>query len=327
MPLLKINSDNNEKEIKDLINKNIASSMRTQPSFAKLLQLNGCPTIKLGLMGSKIRKQLIKEAKNGDLTVESVMPRAYDLVGEYLGIDDVKTFKDLTVDSLGSEDLKSFNDLSAQIDSIRRNGFNATLPYTSSGVRLGQAGGNNFGGASYVSTQFGEGQTQWKNSKVFFVENGLRIDETEQFIHYKQVDYVDYSEKSDRKGLFAFKRSGITFLMKNGEQIIMRVMTDELNAIKHLIDADMKNIEKTKVTNDIDSDDILIKYFDMFEKGLITREEFNQKKEELLYNNVNDNSLLKTENNQQNKNSFCSNCGCEIDEDSNFCTNCGNKIK
>lgn len=86
---------NDDKEIKDIINKHIASSLRTQPSFGELLKLNGCPTIKLGVMGSKIRKQLLKEAKNGDLTTESVMPRAYELIGEYLGIYEVKTFGDM----------------------------------------------------------------------------------------------------------------------------------------------------------------------------------------------------------------------------------------
>ena len=58
MPLRKMSSDNNYKKIKNTINKNIASSLRTQPSFGKLLRLNGCSTLKLGSVGQKIRKQL-----------------------------------------------------------------------------------------------------------------------------------------------------------------------------------------------------------------------------------------------------------------------------
>ena len=46
-----------DKEIKDIINKNIASSLRTQPSFSEILKLNGCPSFKLGSIGSKISKQ------------------------------------------------------------------------------------------------------------------------------------------------------------------------------------------------------------------------------------------------------------------------------
>ena len=326
MPLKKFNS-NDEKLIKDTINENIASSMKTQPSFAKLLQLNGCSSLKLGLMGRKIRKQLLKEAESGYLTVESVMPRAYSLMGEYLQINEVKTFEELEIGNSISNienDTYEIVNTEEKIDTILQKGFNATLPYISSGVRLGQAGGNSFGGATYVSSQFGEGQTEWKNSMVFFVENGLRIDETEQFIHYKQVDYVDYSEKEDRKGLFAFKRKGITFIMKNGEQIIMRVLADELNAIKYLIDANMENNKKTNIVENRDNnEDILIKYFDMFEKGLITREEFQLKKEQLFENNNSDNSLLKSKQQQL----YCTKCGSLIDTDSNFCSSCGNQLK
>ena len=87
------------KEIKDIINKNIATSMRTQSSFSELLRYNGCSTLKVGTIGSKIRKQLLNETKNGELTVETVMPRAYELIGEFLGISDVKTFEDMDVEN------------------------------------------------------------------------------------------------------------------------------------------------------------------------------------------------------------------------------------
>lgn len=99
MPLRKLSFNNNYKEIKNMINKNIASSLRTQPSFGELLRFNGCSTLKLGSVGQKIRKQLLKEAKNGDLTVETVMPRAYELIGEFLGISNVKTFEDKTLEN------------------------------------------------------------------------------------------------------------------------------------------------------------------------------------------------------------------------------------
>ncbi|WP_296808086.1 hypothetical protein [uncultured Methanobrevibacter sp.] len=73
MALLKSNSDTDIKEIKNVINKNVASSFRTQPSFVELLKLNGCPALKVGVIGSEIRHQLIMEAENGDLTLDTVM--------------------------------------------------------------------------------------------------------------------------------------------------------------------------------------------------------------------------------------------------------------
>ena len=321
MSLFKSKSKNEDfDEIKEIINNNIATAMKTQRPFSQLLMLNGCPMRKVGSIGNKIRKQLLNEAKDGDLTVDQVMPRTYSLIGEYLDITDVKTFEDLNVE-LENEAIESTNQ---KLEAIRKNGFNATLPYISSGVTLGQAGRNSFGGATYLSSQFGEGQTDWKNSKVFFVENGLRIDETEQFIHYKQVDYVDYSTNADRKGLLALKRSAITFVMKNGDQIIMRVVANELDLIKHWIEFDMENIRQTNEANNTndEGDDVLIKYYDMFEKGLITREEFMAKKEQLSQNN-NENT---SSNNDAPKGSYCGNCGSLVYDDSNFCTNCGNKL-
>lgn len=103
MPLQKLNSENDEKEIKDIINENIASSFKTQRPFSQLLMLNGCPMRKVGRIGSKIRKQLLKEAKNGDLTVDTVMPRAYNLIGEILEISEVKTFEDMAIENSPNE--------------------------------------------------------------------------------------------------------------------------------------------------------------------------------------------------------------------------------
>ena len=49
MSFLKNNSNDDEKEIKELIDKNIASSFRTQPPFSDLLKLNGCKSIQVKL--------------------------------------------------------------------------------------------------------------------------------------------------------------------------------------------------------------------------------------------------------------------------------------
>ena len=304
MALLKSNSDTDIKEIKNVINKNVASSFRTQPSFVELLKLNGCPALKVGVIGSEIRQQLITEAENGDLTPDTVMPRAYTLIGEYLEIKNVRTYNDL-------DNYKAI--------SLRQTGFDAMLPYTASGVQYGFVGKNALGGANYISTTLGEGRTEWKPSKVLFEEDGLRIVETEQFIYYKQVDHVNYSQNPDKKGFLDIKRNAVTFVMKNGDQFIMRVTADELESIKQTIDS---NVKETDDVGRSDDDDILIKYFDMFEKGLITREEFDLKKAE-LYNKTEDNTLLKQEHVHP---LYCSSCGNKLDENANFCPYCGNKI-
>ena len=103
MQLRKPDPNDDEKEIKDLINKNIASPFKTQQPFAELLLLNGCPKIKLGLIGSKIRKELLYEAENGDLTPDTVMPRAYELIGKFLKISEVTTFDYIGIENSNHE--------------------------------------------------------------------------------------------------------------------------------------------------------------------------------------------------------------------------------
>ena len=293
MSFLKLNSNDEEKEIKDIINKNVASSFRTQPSFVELLKLNGCPIIKVGFIGSEIRQQLLMEAENGDLTVDTVMPRAYSVIGEYLEIKNIRTF----------DDLNNYKAIS-----ISQTGFDAALHYLESDVQYESAGKNSFEKSSHASTTLGEGRTEWESGKVLFEKDGLRIVESEQFIFYKQVDHVEYSQFSNKKGFLDIKRNSITFFMKNGEQVIMGVMADEFDAIKQAID---RNITETSAVNK--NDDI----------GLINCEESDFKNEE-LNNNAEDNSLL---NQEHVRKLYCSNCGIKLAENANFCHNCGNKVK
>ena len=290
MPLIELNSDSDEKEIKDIINRNIASSIRTQDPFADLLELNGCPSIKLGSIGGKIRRQLLREAKNGELTVNSVMPRAYELICVYLEINHVRTFDDMD---------------NYKINSILEDGFDAELPHNGSNGQWGWIGGNAFGNPDYLSS------CPWKSSRILFEDDGLKIAESGEFIFYRQVGRVNYSKNYDKNEGMDRKIKDITVIMKNGEQFIMRVRADEFNVIRHCIDMDIK--EANAVNGD--ANDILIKYFEMFEKGLITREEFDLKKEEVY----GDDSLL-------NQGSYCINCGTKLVRNSNFCHNCGNKV-
>ena len=59
--------------------------------------------------------------------------------------------------------------------------------------------------------------------------------------------------------------------------------------------------------------DELLKYAELYEKGLLTDEEFTAMKQKLL-------------GNSENEIKYCSNCGAEVSEDSKFCTGCGSQI-
>lgn len=61
--------------------------------------------------------------------------------------------------------------------------------------------------------------------------------------------------------------------------------------------------------------DELLKYVELYEKGLLTEEEFNSFKQKLLGNSV------------ESSAKFCGNCGAKVSPDSKFCTECRTQIK
>jgi len=61
--------------------------------------------------------------------------------------------------------------------------------------------------------------------------------------------------------------------------------------------------------------DELLKYAELYEKGLLTEEEFNSLKQKLIGTQV------------RSSNKYCGNCGAEVSQDSKFCTECGTQIK
>ena len=69
--------------------------------------------------------------------------------------------------------------------------------------------------------------------------------------------------------------------------------------------------------------DELLKYAELYEKGLLTKDEFEIKKEELL-----NNGNAESSNIPEDKPKFCPNCGNPIEDDeSKFCVNCGAKLQ
>lgn len=72
--------------------------------------------------------------------------------------------------------------------------------------------------------------------------------------------------------------------------------------------------------------DDLLKYAELYEKGLISEEEFAKLKNEIIHDGSNLDINENTKSDNEEKNKFCPNCGCEVELGDNFCTSCGNKI-
>ncbi len=317
MPFRKINSDENE--IKNIINSNVASSMRTQPEFSELLKLNGCPPLKLGTMGSKIRKQLLKEAKNGDLTVDTVMPRAYSLMGEYLGIDEVRTFDENAVENTDNR--------------FRENKMSSQLKTE---IKLEKKFGVPFQNRAWFSctieemkysTFTNENRRDVDTAYVIVEDTYLDIFKESVFlksnmghrrIYYENIASIDY----DARGRFHLSNS-LIFNLKSSEHIQLKnIHENDVQYVTSMFDqylAGPSTVEVETVSNGGSSVDDLMKYAELYEKGLITREEFDLKK----------NQLMGSGNNEPVEEfvpKFCTACGNPLEVGSVFCSNCGKRI-
>ena len=87
-----------------------------------------------------------------------------------------------------------------------------------------------------------------------------------------------------------------------------------------------KPLETTIISQSNKADD-LVKYAELFEKGLISEEEFNELKNEIIPcvsdSNFNENIDMDCEDENIN---FCTNCGFKGEPNAIFCPSCGNKL-
>lgn len=330
MPLLKVNSGN-EDEIKEIINNNIATSMKTQRQFSQLLMLNGCPTRKVGRIGSKIRKQLLKEAKNGNLTVDTVMPRAYVLIGEHLGISEVKTFEDMAIEGASNggasaeernSKLIKQNQIEEKfgIDLTNRQWFQCSIEEIKYSTFTNQPQRNI--DTAYVVIN--DDNIEIMKESVWIKSNmGTRK------IFFNNITSIDY----DARGMLHASSSAI-INTKSAEHIQLKFVNQEkFDMMNDAFEAYMEktnNPQQTSVQQNVSTvsaADELLKYAELYERGLLTKEEFEMKKSQLLgLDEGSDNEVIEEESQDGPKAKFCGNCGTPVDEDSKFCMNCGAKL-
>lgn len=254
---------------------------------------------------NNIKTILELEYQNNQLAIEDIEERANDLM---LGDDDLDEMKNNLVqqnaESSNSNESEVY-DFSCSIDEIRTNWA-------------------------------GERRRERRNCYVKVLEDRLIIQKTGVFIksdlgnrtiYFSDIGSIDF----DKAGLMHVTNS-INIVMKGGEQLTL-IYTDESNFILinekwgsykeklHMSQTVVspqqipQNTEKT--TNNADE---LLKYADLYERGLLTKEEFDMKKEELLFNKAEDDTPINPQP------LYCTKCGKMLDEDSKFCMYCGNKI-
>ncbi len=142
-------------------------------------------------------------------------------------------------------------------------------------------------------------------------------------IFYDNISSIDY----DARGLFHLS-NGMIINTKSAEHIQLKYVSEENYNLVH--DAfekyKRKPLETTIISQSNKADD-LVKYAELFEKGLISEEEFNELKNEIIPcgfdSNFNENIDMDCEDENIN---FCTNCGFKVEQNARFCPSCGSKL-
>lgn len=163
-------------------------------------------------------------------------------------------------------------------------------------------------------------------------------------IYFHNISSIDF----DARGRL-HASSSVIINTKGAEHIQLKFVTEnDFNLMNNAFENYIEKVHKPQQTAPIQQNisttsnaDELLKYAELYEKGLLTKDEFEMKKAELLSNSgfneikteISDETysqkqefVEKNDITIENKPKFCPNCGTPVDFDSKFCSNCGNKL-
>lgn len=205
------------------------------------------------------------------------------------------------------------------------------------------------------SNWLGDKNQEVRHAYVYVRQDGLVLRKTGVFIksdlgtktlYYKDISTLDY----DKAGLFHVT-SDISITMISGEKVILRYVEEEwFNYINQLWVTYHNNLDNHQSGEvQITPADELLKYAGLYEKGLLSLEEFNKIKAKLLAeldgeipdegSGLNEDVLevpliesdtLQSEipvSDENDTPKFCSKCGTPVEKDYIFCVSCGEKLR
>lgn len=140
-------------------------------------------------------------------------------------------------------------------------------------------------------------------------------------IFYDNITSIDF----DARGKFHLT-SGMIINTKSAEHIQLKNVSEKnYNRLNDAFENFIKKPSETAIISQSSKADDLVKYAELYEKGLISEDEFNKLKNEIIHDESDSNFNQDIHLNKK-KNKFCTNCGCEIVREAKFCPSCGNKI-
>ena len=117
--------------------------------------------------------------------------------------------------------------------------------------------------------------------------------------------------------------SSVIINTKSAEHIQLKfVSEDNFNLLNDAYEDYIRKPQDVPIISQTSKADDLVKYAELFEKGLITQEEFTMMKKEIIYDQSDDVEVDTFEDNKI----YCTNCGCEVISEAKFCPSCGNRF-
>ena len=135
-------------------------------------------------------------------------------------------------------------------------------------------------------------------------------------IYFENIAGIDYDARGKlhlTNNLIINLKSSEHIQLKNISENWAQHITEKYE--QYLSNKNNPNVQTRESGNNVDD---LMKYAELLEKGLITKEEFDMKKAEIMGTS----NVSKTDASAK----FCSNCGNPLEADSKFCPNCGTQL-
>ena len=154
-------------------------------------------------------------------------------------------------------------------------------------------------------------KVKYNLTNFLIYDDKLFIERNHTIVNFSDIKEIFY-EGNWGAIIVLYSGAGIPIGAYNNRKMFKRKFKAFVNVLNRKI-KEYKS-DNSIQTNEVKSDDKmdrLIKLGEMYEKGLLTDEEFAAMKQNLV--------------NSENENT-CKNCGAEVSADSQFCSECGTKI-
>ena len=171
------------------------------------------------------------------------------------------------------------------------------------------------------------GKAKFKPTKFELHDDKVLIVRNRQIIQLSQIKEI-FFEDSFEAIIILINGDGIPIQGTGSKG--RRELKAFVNVLNKLIEDYKSNINNIKVDDgneerSEDKIDKLLKLGEMFDKGLLSDEEFASLKQELLSGN-NDNAPVAPEEDVETSENICENCGSDISPEDAFCSECGTQI-